>query len=186
MMRYVNERMTNDIPNHPNFPELEPEDVLTSELIEPPAVINENSLVRRVALQVLYEVDSAQHPIGEVLSQQMRFYQLTEAGISYLSYLVTGVLQRRQRLDRVISRFAPEWPVDQLAIVDRNILRMAVFELCFNDQVPIKVAIDEAVELAKWFGAEGSTRFVNGVLGAVTDNVATVHDLLKPMPSDTA
>jgi N utilization substance protein B len=186
MRRYVNGRMTNDIPNHPNFPELDPDDVLTSEVIEPPAIINENSLVRRVALQVLYEVDSADHAVGEVLSQQTRFYQLTDDALDYLNYLVTGVLERTKRLDRVISRFAPEWPVDQLAIVDRNILRMAVFELCFNDEVPIKVAIDEAVELAKWFGAEGSTRFVNGVLGAVTENVPTVHDLLKPMPSDTA
>lgn len=177
--------MPNDLPNtHPNFPELEPEDIVTSEVIEPPASINENSLVRRVALQVLYEIDSAGHGAGNVLTQQMRYYSLSQDGTEYLQKLVVAILERRDRLDRVISRFAPEWPVNQLAIVDRNILRIAVYELCFNEDVPIKVAIDEAVELAKWFGADGSARFVNGVLGAVTENVEIVHELLRTIPSD--
>jgi N utilization substance protein B len=176
--------MPNDLPNHPNFPELEPDDVVTSEVIEAPASINENSLVRRVALQVLYEIDSAKHNAGDVLIQQMRYYDLSQEGSKYLQALVASVLERRDRLDRVISHFAPEWPVYQLAIVDRNILRIAVYELCFNENVPIKVAIDEAVELGKWFGADGSARFINGVLGAVTENVDTVHDLLRIIPSD--
>lgn len=176
--------MPNDLPNHPNFPELEPEDIVTSEVIEPPASINENSLVRRVALQVLYEIDSARHGAGNVLTQQMRYYTLSQGASDYLQELVASILERRPRLDRVISHFAPEWPVSQLAIVDRNILRIAVYELCFNEEVPIKVAIDEAVELAKWFGADGSARFVNGVLGAVTENVDKVHDLLRNIPSD--
>jgi N utilization substance protein B len=79
--------------------------------------------------------------------------------------LVLGVLARQAALDEVIGRYAPEWPVQQLAVIDRNILRMALFELAAAD-TPLKVAINEAVELAKSFGSDSSPRFVNGVLGS--------------------
>ncbi len=81
--------------------------------------------------------------------------------------LVTGVLEHRERLDALIRRYAPEWPLDQIAILDRNILRIAIFELIVDDTVPVKVAINEAVELAKTFGAESTPRFINGVLGTL-------------------
>ena len=92
--------------------------------------------------------------------------------------LVSSVLEHREQLDALIRRYAPEWPLDQIAILDRNILRIAIFELLVDDTVPVKVAINEAVELAKTFGAESTPRFINGVLGtlaarendSVTDN----------------
>ncbi|TVR24082.1 MAG: transcription antitermination factor NusB [Anaerolineaceae bacterium] len=172
--------MSNDLPDHPNLPELDPDEVLDREVIQPPAAVNENSLVRRVALQILYEIDSAGHPIGEVMSQQMAYYALSERGADYLRLLVRGVLNKRRQLDAVISYFAPEWPVAQLAIIDRNVLRLAIFEMHVEDQpVPVKVVIDEAVELAKWFGAEGSTRFVNGVLGAVVEDTVDIGQMLN-------
>lgn len=161
------------------MPDLEPDEVLDREIIQPPVATNENSLVRRVALQILYEVDTTAHATGEVMSQQMAYYALSERGADYLRLLVRGVLSKRAEIDRVISHFAPEWPVQQLAVIDRNVLRLAIFEMHIEDQpVPVKVAIDEAVELAKWFGAEGSTRFVNGVLGAVVEDTATVRQML--------
>jgi N utilization substance protein B len=81
--------------------------------------------------------------------------------------LVQGVNAHQERLDTLIGRYAPEWPVDQIAIIDRNVLRIAIYELLFRDDTPTKVAINEAVELAKEFGSESSGRFVNGVLGSL-------------------
>ncbi len=170
--------MTHSIPDIPDF---DPDDVVDSEVIDPPPITNENSLVRRVALQVLYEIDSADHKVGTVLGQQVQYYahDLTNAGRVYLHKMVTHIIQRRKQYDLVISRYAPEFPVEQLAIVDRNVLRIALYEIVTdNARVPAKVAIDEAVELAKLFGAEGSARFINGVLGAVMQDQETVMHLL--------
>lgn len=92
--------------------------------------------------------------------------QMTAEGGAFASALVQGVQNHREQLDAIIRKHAPEWPVDQLAVVDRNILRMALYELRHANDVPIKVAINEAVELAKMFGSDTAPRFVNGVLGA--------------------
>lgn len=121
---------------------------------------------RAVALQALFEVDSVNHPPDQVLARRLEEETLTPEGQAFARDLVVGVLERLADLDRLISRFAPEWPVDQLAIVDRNVLRLAFFELMNLGDVPVKVAINEAVELAKTFGSESAPRFVNGVLGA--------------------
>ena len=83
--------------------------------------------------------------------------------------LVEGVIKKQKDLDRIIEKAAPDWPIEKISMVDRNILRIGLFELLFADrgEVPAKVAINEAIELAKQFGGENSSRFVNGVLGAV-------------------
>ncbi len=97
---------------------------------------------------------------------------LSEQGSDFLLWLVAGVMTYRRRLNALIQRHAPEWPVDQLAIVDRNILRLAFYELGANQsETPPRVVIDEAVELAKIFGSDSSPRFVNGVLGAALADV---------------
>jgi N utilization substance protein B len=96
----------------------------------------------------------------------------------YAQQLVTGVLQYRDRLDVVIKHYAPEWPLDQMAIVDRNILRLAIYELLIEPSAPMRVTIDEAVALARLYGAEGSIRFVNGVLGTLTTDEDRVRQLL--------
>ncbi len=93
--------------------------------------------------------------------------------------LVNGVLESKDRLDVVIQRYAPEWPLNQMAIVDRNILRMAIYEFAILDETPIKVAINEAIELAKDFGSESTSRFVNGVLGSLSAHEAELRETLK-------
>lgn len=121
---------------------------------------------REIALQALYEIDCSGHASEQTLTHLVQDNQLSDEGAAFANDIVLGVLQSRVRLDQIIARHAPEWPVDQLAIVDRNILRMALYELQSNADVPIKVAINEAVELAKTFGSDTAPRFVNGVLGA--------------------
>lgn len=122
---------------------------------------------RVLALQVLYEADMARHPAGEVLSRHFSEAERAESVRKYAAELVSGVVAHRAALDEKISSLATEFPPDQLAAIDRNILRIALYELECGD-VPIKVAINEAVDIAKEFGSEASSRFVNGVLGAAT------------------
>lgn len=121
---------------------------------------------RTVALQALYEIDSVAHSTDQVLQYLTEKENLPQEGMAFATALVNGVLACHQQLDAIIQKHAPEWPVDQLAIVDRNILRMALYELLHSQDVPIKVAVNEAVELAKTFGSDTAPRFVNGVLGA--------------------
>ena len=92
---------------------------------------------------------------------------LSEKLTQFATELVTGVIQRKQEIDANIRRYAPAWPVEQLALLDRNILRLAIFEVLYDNSTPVKVAINEAVELAKTFGTDSSARFINGVLGSV-------------------
>ena len=116
------------------------------------------------ALQALFEIDITQHKVGDVIGERLAHAVLPAAGPAFMRQLVLGVLQHQLELDRLIGQYAIEWPVAQLAIIDRNILRMALFEVSLVG-TPHKVAINEAVELAKLFGSDSSPRFVNGVLG---------------------
>lgn len=92
---------------------------------------------------------------------------LDEKSSEFVHQIVQGVLPIVKELDQFIAEHAPEWPLEQVAVVDRNILRIALWELAVSDTIPIKVAINEAVELAKMFGSDSSPRFVNGVLGSL-------------------
>jgi transcription antitermination protein NusB len=121
---------------------------------------------RAIALQTLFEVDSVAHNAKQVLERLAEEETLAAEGIAFAQTLVLGVIEHTERLDAAIAKHAPEWPVDQLAIIDRNILRLALFELQYVEDVPVKVAVNEAVELAKLFGSDTAPRFVNGVLGA--------------------
>ncbi len=121
---------------------------------------------RLLALQALFEIDSVGHDPEEVVRRRLLADPLPPPATDLMTSLVFGVLKERPRLDELIARFAPEWPVEQLPIVDRNILRMALWELTNPEMdTPVRVVINEAVELAKLFGAESTPRFVNGVLG---------------------
>jgi N utilization substance protein B len=117
------------------------------------------------ALQALYELDTTQHTAAEVIAHRLEDNPLPPDGEAFLRHLVGGVVQNRDRLDLLIQQYAPAWPVAQIAIIDRNVLRMALFELSNATDTPPKVAINEAVDLAKLFGSDSSSRFVNGVLG---------------------
>jgi len=117
-------------------------------------------------LQALYEIDVAQHRPAEVVRQRIEEADdLPPTEVEFVHQLVSGVLEHCQEIDRYIEKIAPEWPVEQLAPIDRNILRMAIYELLHMQETPVKVAINEAVELAKTFGSDSSRRFVNGALG---------------------
>ncbi|MSQ22407.1 MAG: transcription antitermination factor NusB [Dehalococcoidia bacterium] len=122
---------------------------------------------RRALLQTLYEVDSSGHTLDDTLPwvlERTRFNKVTRA---FVQQLAAQVMAHVQEIDKEIQRHAPAWPVKQLSVVDRNILRVAIYEMKLAKDTPPKVAINEAVELAKHFGGDGSQRFVNGVLGAV-------------------
>ena len=126
----------------------------------------ERRRARRTALQVLYEVDCTDHRPGVTLDYRQAEEKYAAETLAFLYWLVSGVIRYRSDLDALIGRYAPEWPVGKLAIVDRNVLRLSIFELSSPDaDAPPKVVINEAVELAKTFGSDSSPRFVNGVLG---------------------
>jgi N utilization substance protein B len=122
---------------------------------------------RIIAIQALYELDLTNHPSAAVIEQRIQDKELPPQGIPFVYHLVEGVLQFKERLDRIIQRHAPEWPIEQMAPIDRNILRLALFEFSIDGRTPIKVAINEAVELAKLFGSDSAPRFINGVLGSL-------------------
>src|SRR6185312_3068337 len=129
-------------------------------------------LARSVVLQTLFEWDTThaqESTVPEMLARNIEEFGGEDSDQVFMEQLIQGVIAKREDLDLVITKAAPDWPVDKIAPVDRNILRIGLFELLFADrtQVPAKVAINEAIELAKVFGGDSSGRFVNGVLGAV-------------------
>jgi N utilization substance protein B len=123
---------------------------------------------RVAALQALYELDCTRHKAEETLARLKAEETLTQEALVFSEGLVNGVLQHKSELDALIEKFATAFPVDQMSIIDRNILRLAIFEILFGDKTPFKVAINEAIELAKEFGSDSSPRLINGVLGAIT------------------
>jgi len=123
---------------------------------------------RALALKALYEVDSVGHDRDETLTRLLADERLSEENAAFARELVSGVIQNKEKIDLNIQNFAPAWPIEQIPVVDRNILRLAIFEILLDNKVPVKVAINEAVELAKTFGSDNSSKFVNGVLGSVS------------------
>ncbi len=124
---------------------------------------------RGVALQALYEIDIANHPPGEVIEERLSDTDLDDKLAEFAREIVMGVLPLINRLDQYIAQYAPEWPLDQVATIDRNILRIALWEIGVSGQTPIKVAINEAVELGKVYGSDSTPRFINGVLGSLAN-----------------
>lgn len=130
-------------------------------------------LGRIIALQTLYEeefrrdANDVDFSIDEVLARNISRYSEMVDDVEFIRVLVLGVLERAAELDAVLQPIAPEWPIDQIARMDRIILRIGLFELLHRRDVPPKVVINEAVELAKAFGGENSSKFINGVLGTV-------------------
>lgn len=122
---------------------------------------------RSVALQVLYEVDCTQHSLDDAFMFRIEETPLEGDLSAFARKLIDGVRTRACDLDILIQKHAPEWPLDQMAIVDRNILRIAIWEFAVDKSTPIKVAINEAIELAKLYGSDSAARFVNGVLGSL-------------------
>jgi N utilization substance protein B len=125
---------------------------------------------RSLALQVLYEVDIAKHPPADIYRLRLEEMPLADDLSEFARQIIFGVLPLTDTLDEYIAKYAPEWPLDQIAAIDRNILRMALWEFAVYHNTPLKVAINEAVELAKQYGSDSAPRFVNGVLGALAEH----------------
>ncbi|MCX6004748.1 MAG: transcription antitermination factor NusB [Chloroflexi bacterium] len=122
---------------------------------------------RIAALQTLFESEFAANSPDGILARTLQDKEINGDTASFANELVCGVIQNQQVVDDTIRRFAPAFPIEQIATMDRNILRLALFEILLHNKVPPKVAINEAVELAKQFGSAKSPKFVNGVLGSV-------------------
>lgn len=128
-------------------------------------------LARTIAMQALYQWDFRGQKSRDELLKTLE-YDLKEFAPhfnegNFSRHLVNGVFKHIKEINKVIEKFAPDWPLEQMTVIDRNILRIAVYELKYDKDVPSKVSINEAIELAKTFGGESSGKFVNGVLGAV-------------------
>ena len=123
---------------------------------------------RILALQALFELDSVGHPPEQTIASLLEETPTPEESVRFARELVQGVLENREQIDKIIRKTAPAWPLEQVAAIDRNILRLAIYEIVIDNKVPMRAAINEAVDLAKEFGGETSPKFVNGVLGSVS------------------
>jgi transcription antitermination protein NusB len=148
-------------------------------------------LARSIAMQSLYEWDfySKEHELPYILERNIAEFGpgLEEANKDFIRKLANGVLDNMQYIDAIIEKAAPEWPIDQITVIDRNVLRLGLFELIYGnkDEVPPKVAINEAIELAKNFSGESSGKFVNGVLGTVFRELEATEPALQTEPDTT-
>jgi transcription antitermination protein NusB len=140
---------------------------------------------RGIALQVLYEYDLTAHPLGVSLEARFLDETLDEQILEFSRQIVNGVVPLIPTLDDVIAAHAPEWPLDQVAIIDRNILRIALWEFAVSKITPVKVAINEAIELAKTYGSDSSSRFVNGVLGSLVDHMGEIQNRFADKPTSS-
>lgn len=135
---------------------------------------------RIIAFQALYEADQSGHPSPHVLARHLDEAALSGEAASFVRELAGGVEEHREAIDAMIAERAPAFPLEEMAPVDRNVLRLAIFEICFdNRRAPLAVVINEAVELAKGYGSESSGRFVHGVLGTVAGSERAGPDLAQ-------
>jgi N utilization substance protein B len=132
---------------------------------------------RITALQILYEIDCTSHAPADVTDRWLQQTTLSEELHDFIKGLIHGILKNSKEIDKAIHQYAPLFPIEQISIIDRNILRLAIFEMLFDNKVPAKAAINEAIELAKKFGTEKSPKFINGVLGSIiATNVLTTEN----------
>jgi len=129
-------------------------------------------LSRSIAMQSLYEWDfygKKPEDLDEIVKKNIKEFGVGLKDDKFIWKLIKGVVKHLSQIDKIIEKAAPEWPINQITIIDRNVLRIGLYELLYEDkaEVPPKVAINEAIELAKSFGGESSGRFINGVLGTV-------------------
>jgi N utilization substance protein B len=143
-------------------------------------------LGRIIALQTLYEeefrreANDVDFDVDAVLARNIRRYESLVDDVKFIESLVHGVLKRQNELDTTLQPIAPEWPIEQIARMDRTVLRIGLYELESEKDVPPKVVINEAIELAKAFGSENSSKFINGVLGTALRNMTPETAAKKP------
>ena len=139
-------------------------------------------LARTIAMQTLFMWDFHGQPTTDLVASVNQNYDNFAPDLSDRDFtinIVSGVKDNLQTINEYIIRYATEWPLDQITLVDRNILRVGVFELIYNLDIPSKVAINEAIEIAKKFGGESSGKFVNGVLGAIYKDLEQKGEIKK-------
>jgi len=144
-------------------------------------------LARTLALQTLYQWDFTgkdNQKLAEIIEYNRQEFAPEFNDSGFIESLVQGVIDNVKHLDDLITKYAPEWPIDQITIVDRNVLRIGLYELLYDIEIPGKVAINEAIELAKTFGGESSGKFINGVLGAIYKESKEEIEGKKTKPSD--
>jgi len=139
---------------------------------------------RSIALQVLYEIDMTGHEPAQALMERLAEEPLDDVLSDFSRQIIFGVIPLIQKLDDFIAQHAPEWPLDQVAAIDRNILRIALWEFAVSGCTPIKVAINEAIELAKFYGSDSTPRFVNGVLGSLANRQQEIHQTFGSIKKD--
>ena len=138
---------------------------------------------RSVALQALYEIDISGHSPAVAIEERLLDEPMDNSLADFARNIVYGVLPLVSRLDDLIAQHAPEWPLDQVAVIDRNILRIALWEFAVTGVTPIKVAINEAIEMAKIYGSDSTPRFVNGVLGSLAARQEEIQKAFGPSPT---
>ena len=136
---------------------------------------------RSIALQALFEIDLTGHSPAQVLTERLTESPMEDDLADFSRQITYGVLSLVDSLDNFISQHAPEWPLDQVAIIDRNILRIALWEFAVQGITPIKVAINEAIELSKLYGSDSTPRFVNGVLGSLAARQVEIRNTFGPI-----
>ena len=141
--------------------------------------MKQRTRARSIALQALFEIDLSGHAMGTVIQERLEETPMDEGLVLFVHQIVQGVTPLAKTLDLLIAEHAPEWPMEQVAYIDRNILRIALWEIAIFKKTPIKVAINEAVELAKAYGSDSTPRFVNGVLGSLADHQNEIQQALQ-------
>ena len=136
---------------------------------------------RGIALQALYEIDLTGHAPSQVLEERLTDTPMDQELANFIRQIIFGVIAQIDPLDNFIAQHAPEWPLDQVAAIDRNILRIALWEFAVQGVTPIKVAINEAIELAKVYGSDSTPRFVNGVLGSLATRQNEIRQTFGPI-----
>ena len=132
-------------------------------------------LARSIAMKALFEWDFRGQPadiLPTIVDRDLREFGPGLDETEFAKKIIDEVVGNMKEIDTLIQKYAPQWPIDQITIIDRNVLRIGIYELKFKNEVPPKVAINEAIELAKNFGGPSSGRFVNGVLGAIYKKMA--------------
>lgn len=155
------------------------DDIVSREVIEHPPPSTNRSHGRLAALQAMYEIDVTKHPIGEVINRTL---DANPEALSIKTFVIRLVMETQKladKLDEILQEYAPEFPLKQVAVVDRNILRLALYEATFEEHRSINIVVGEAVWLARLFGADGSISFVNGVLGNIAHDMDEIREKLK-------
>ncbi|MFH1232666.1 MAG: transcription antitermination factor NusB [Patescibacteria group bacterium] len=139
-------------------------------------------LARTIAMQTLFSWDfndKLEKNLDKLISQNFQQFAPKFNDHNFVKNMINGVIEHLDEIDKNIVKYATEWPLNQITVVDRSILRIGIYELLFDNKIPSKVAINEAIEIAKAFGGESSGKFVNGVLGAIYKNISEIIEKNK-------